>query len=155
MTIKVCKIDPSVSNQEAKNHQFFHNSWKLMDSNNIEGFKELLKNLNGADINAFWVEEHQWTILSTAVGRGKIEFVEALIEHGADINILDDEGRSPFYSAVRSKNIEMAKLLVKHNCKIDKRDFVFNGLLCELPFKDDEETIKFLEEKIGIDIFDY
>ncbi|KAJ8674388.1 hypothetical protein QAD02_005650 [Eretmocerus hayati] len=57
--------------------------------------------------------------LHKAVGAAKFDVVELLIEHGADINAIDVEGRSILYYAVRRNSVEILNFLLKAGASID------------------------------------
>lgn len=52
-----------------------------------------------------------WTALHYCAGLGFVELAEVLIQRGADINALDDEGKTPLRVAIESDRQEVAELL--------------------------------------------
>jgi RNA polymerase sigma factor (sigma-70 family) len=53
-----------------------------------------------------------WTALHYAAGFGFAPLAQAFIDHGADINALDDEGKTPLGVAIESAQQEVADLLL-------------------------------------------
>jgi RNA polymerase sigma factor (sigma-70 family) len=54
-----------------------------------------------------------WTALHYCAGQGFTELVEPLIEHGANINAVDDQGKTPLTIAIESAHRAVADLLLK------------------------------------------
>ncbi|EZG44180.1 ankyrin repeat protein, partial [Gregarina niphandrodes] len=60
-----------------------------------------------------------WTLpISLALLNGDPAFVEALVECGAEVDIVDHLGKSPLYRAVSSGNVEVCKYLLEHGVDI-------------------------------------
>jgi len=57
--------------------------------------------------------------LHYAVGNQDIEIVEALIERGADVNVLDIYGRTTLHRAADGEDTEMLDLLLTTGAKVD------------------------------------
>ena len=74
----------------------------------------------GASLND--QDETGLTALLVAIGRGKAEEVEKLIEAGADVNLADSEGTTPFIAAVKEKNKGIVDQLVRANADVNKID---------------------------------
>lgn len=58
-----------------------------------------------------------WTALHYCAGYGFTELVKPLIERGADINALDDEGKTPLRVAIESAQQEVADLLLSRGAE--------------------------------------
>ncbi|XP_076288512.1 transient receptor potential cation channel subfamily A member 1-like [Lasioglossum baleicum] len=75
---------------------------------------------NGADI------KDNPNLLCTAAGNGSLKIVEDQLKYGADVNILNSSrfGRdlTPLHSAVKGKQMEMAKLLIKYGANVNVKD---------------------------------
>ncbi len=60
--------------------------------------------------------------LHTAVANGDLGAVQALLAVGADINVQNNEGRTPLHNAVISKAYSVIKTLLENGAKKDIRD---------------------------------
>ncbi len=106
---------------------------ELKDKNNCSavdyatqaGLRELVKALTKDE------EEHTDsygnTSLHHACFNGQGEVVKVLIEKGADVNKLNDNGASPLILAVQQSNLVIAELLLKAGAKTDCADV--NGVM--------------------------
>jgi uncharacterized protein len=66
----------------------------------IDILMELLK--YGINVNQRILDETKTTILIDLASRGSIDVIRALVEAGADVNIVDDTGEFALYSAARN-----------------------------------------------------
>ncbi|CAG9980499.1 unnamed protein product [Clonostachys byssicola] len=82
---------------------------------NIEMARMLLE--KNAEIDAF-ESELGWNALMTAASSGKIELVELLLNHGADINLQGKDGSSPLGIAARQGHEEIVDLLLDRAAKV-------------------------------------
>ena len=87
--------------------------------------EELIK--AGADVN-YVVQKV--TALQVAATNGRLEAVEMLIENGAIVDFLNDEGRSALLFAVENGFIEVVELLLKKSAKVNQIDNSGNSALC-------------------------
>jgi len=93
----------------------------------------------GADVNArtgavrerpyiAWGPEYGWCIgsgvtpLHQAVASGDPNVVNALIAHGADVNVLDESGRTPLHHAGARTNADIVGLLAVTGADVDVQD---------------------------------
>ncbi|RVX20876.1 Serine/threonine-protein phosphatase 6 regulatory ankyrin repeat subunit B [Vitis vinifera] len=59
------------------------------------------------------------SLLRSAVVAGNADLVEALIDAGGDVNSKDSDGRSMMGLAIRGGNIDVIRLLIISDCRID------------------------------------
>ena len=91
---------------------------KAVKHQNIDKIKELCK------AHKNWINFQEWrfgmTVLNWAVQMRKIESVKALIEAGADSNVQDSSGTSPFIEAARvEESTDYLKLLLAHGGNVN------------------------------------
>jgi hypothetical protein len=79
---------------------------------------------------------HSATPLHAAVTTRNVDITLLLLEHGAEVNTLDDEGWSPLHRASRSRDLDVLELLLEHQAYIN------------LPGKDGETPL-FLASRDG------
>ena len=72
-------------------------AWKLIES--------------GADVNQ--QDEHGWTPLSWAAGKGSMSLVQLLIDSGGDIYKVGKDQRTPYDIALGAGHVESVKLLLE------------------------------------------
>lgn len=87
--------------------------------NNVALYEQLLK--AGQDVNAR-IGTMQETMLIAAVKRNDGVAVERLIEKGADVNVADASGWSPYFFAVAAGNENLTQLLVKKGANTAHKD---------------------------------
>src|SRR5258708_32160709 len=70
----------------------------------------------GADVNAHNSNDHWGTTpLHAAAHANQAAIAQLLIDHGADVNTPDMEGRTPMFHTTFHKTKAVAKLQEKHN----------------------------------------
>lgn len=69
--------------------------------------KELLE--DSVDINE--QDEHGWTPLNWAAGKGDLEAVQLLLDKGADISKVGRDQRTPYMIALAAAKVEVARVL--------------------------------------------
>lgn len=70
------------------------------------------------------------TGLMLAVSHGRMDMVQALLGHGADVNIQDDEGSTALMCASEHGHVEIVKLLLAQpGCDATLSDSVSNDLI--------------------------
>lgn len=83
---------------------------------------EFLRN-EGSDFVNKTVNYHddvgETTLIYWATVYKHAEMVKLLIEYGADVNIKDNNGKTPLHWATSKNLTEIAKLLVEHGAKFD------------------------------------
>lgn len=91
------------------------NLYKACQEGNVAKLKELLKKSENIDINAH--HENGSTCLHGVVIHNcqYLEMVSLLLEHGASVNIKDNDGNTPLHSAVLFHCKENIKEIIKYN----------------------------------------
>ncbi|MEI0559937.1 ankyrin repeat domain-containing protein, partial [Brachyspira intermedia] len=92
------------------------------DSNNIDGYDELMNAISKGDMKALEKlikddtdlnkQYDKITPLGLAAARNDKEIVKFLVEKGADINLEDGYGYTPLIKAMKYRNIDLAKNIV-------------------------------------------
>ncbi len=95
------------------------------------------------------------SFLTNCIAEHKNSFAKKIIELGADVNQLDNDGAPPLFTAIREKNVEMLKELLS-NLNLDKNiqdNYGKNalGIALQAHPKDNNLMIFLVEE--GIDPF--
>lgn len=87
--------------------------FKALEIADIAGVEKAL--WNGADFKM--LNEEGDTVVAAACDHSN-EFVKQVISLGADVRLLDVNGRSPLYRAVIQKRPELLRLLLGHGCDL-------------------------------------
>jgi len=77
----------------------------------VSGDARALKNLLAAGANVNEQDEQGWTPLNWAAGRGDVEAVRLLLEHGADVTLTGRDHRTPLMIAKAADRREVAEIL--------------------------------------------
>jgi hypothetical protein len=75
----------------------------------------------GADVNAPSPRDGR-AALALAAGKGNLEIAQALIEAGADVNLLDEAGAPPIKGAIERGHTEIVQALVDRGARLDRVD---------------------------------
>ena len=76
---------------------------------------------HGADVNAMDVYDGD-TPLHNAAGRGRVEVLCVLLEHVANVDAQDNQGRTPLHQAVGYGKAEVVRVLLEHGASIGAQD---------------------------------
>ncbi len=85
--------------------------------------------------------------LIIAILNSRTEIVDTLLNQGALINFVDQNGNTPLILAVNTENIEIIKLLLRHEISINHKNNDGNTALHIAAFKGNIDIIKILLEK--------
>jgi ankyrin repeat protein len=97
-------------------------------SKDLQKMKELLKN---SEMNINWKNKQlgNTTALHAACFYNLVSEAEILIEHGADLEILDERSRTALHIASYKGHTEMIAVLLSHKAKVNIRDGFGNAPL--------------------------
>ncbi|XP_043466896.1 ankyrin-3-like isoform X2 [Leptopilina heterotoma] len=79
----------------------------------LNGVRTLLNENNLED------SVHNKRMLHVAAARGHLQIVDLLIKNGAEINVVDFKGRTPFYVALQQNKVDVAEFLLENGARID------------------------------------
>ena len=91
----------------------------VWDENEKRAKKLVIK---GANVNVREKKHSNITPLFLAVGNGNLKIAEMLLNFGADVNAVDDEGKTSLMRLDEDANVELVRLLLKHGAKINAVD---------------------------------
>ncbi|EGV00119.1 ankyrin repeat domain-containing protein [Mycoplasmopsis columbina] len=88
-----------------------------------KGFKDVVKLLLEKEADPFIFNNKSISALHAAADGSNKEVIDLLIEAGLDVNLTDDEGKTPLMYSIMSKRTETAKhLLLKYNADTSIKD---------------------------------
>ena len=115
-----------------------------VEERNIEAIKKHLA--IGTDVNAKG-ENRGATPLHWAAFTGYKEISELLIENGADVNAIDDDGISPLLIAAARGNKEIAELLITQGADVNAKDAEANTPIDLAIRYNHPETVELLRKR--------
>ena len=94
--------------------------YRVVRDGNVSGLRELLETYD--DVTEIDISLRDgWKALHVAVSEGHVDVVKLLIKNGANINAVDNEGRSVLhYASFYSKPVPLTLELLCSGAKIDK-----------------------------------
>ncbi|KAF3288586.1 hypothetical protein TWF970_005649 [Orbilia oligospora] len=99
---------------------------------------------NGAICTNDPIDLHGRTLLHQAVQITSTEIIQLLIDHGASVDIQDDNHRTPLFLAAGEGKKEVVELMLRNGASIDSRDINGNTVLFFAIFRGNQEMIQFL-----------
>lgn len=125
--------------------QFSHTKDELQTA--CKTGNELLFKMALANIDSKQPDYHLRTALHTAASHDRIEFVQALIEKGFDVNATDDEGNTALHQSVH--HLPMVKLLLNAGANFNLKNTLGQTSLL-LAFNQNIQVFNFLLEQKDI-----
>jgi ankyrin repeat protein len=110
------------------------------------GFRELAKHLVAGAEDANARCGYHGTALHAALGTGNLEIAHVLLDHGANTNLEDQDGRVPLVKAYDRRNVEAMRLLLEHGANGDVRYGSFELLSHHASYRGRDEVIQLLLE---------
>jgi ankyrin repeat protein len=72
-----------------------------------------------------------WDALTFGVSRGFLKYSEVLLRHGADVNSIDSDEKTPLMKSIANGHAALSLLLIERGARLDKKD---NNSLTALHF---------------------
>lgn len=106
---------------------------------------EELFSMNKAIDPDFLMGWQQWTLLHNAAAYGQCDVMRVILAHGASVDRVDDNSRTPLHVAARNGRFAAAVLLLDHGAKIEARtQFRFTALMLSASSCGIHETTRLL-----------
>jgi len=107
---------------------------------------------DGIDVNGKDLAS-EMTPLHLSIDAGQNDFVERLLQQGADVNVPDKHGNTPLHYAAQNCNFDMLSMLQSHNAEILGNEYGFTPLhqACS---SNHEDVAKFLISSMGASVSD-
>jgi len=107
--------------------------------------EELKINIEDIEYNPETKKADGWNALQWAASKGHFRIVEYLLDNGADVNVKDKHGITPFFYACKNENsFEIAKYLLEKGANINATDADSASVLMWTAYKGDLQLIKYL-----------
>lgn len=87
-----------------------------------------------ADVNAPPVPSSRDTALTIASDKGHVEFVELLLQRGAQADVKNKKGNSPLWLAANGGHLEVVELLYKAKADIDSQASNFSSISTSITY---------------------
>lgn len=118
---------------------------RLMFKYALEGNKKMLKFLfENCDVDFTVVDADGNTPLMFAVKSGSREAVEYVLNHGAEVNYLNNLGITPMHLATRKNSETLVRVLLEAGAYVDIEDAYFQTPLFDAVQENNAQMIKYL-----------
>lgn len=109
----------AIANRIAKERDKDEAARIAIAEDNLEWLERLLA--EGADVNAV-KGEYKTTVLMEASVRGNLEAMKLLLEKGANIDMVDQDGWTALMGATVQGSLEPVKLLLEHGADVNAKN---------------------------------
>ena len=106
------------------------------------GLIEYLISARAEDVNAKC--SGHGTLLHVASRNGDLNAVSLLFDHGANVNLTNEHGRTPLCEAYHSRHLGVMRLLLDHGATVDVRYGDFGLLIHDASYVGEAEVIRLL-----------
>ncbi len=134
-------------------HEFYASS-AYSENKTLDKFEQKFRNGEIENINAS--DAFGWTFLHYAVSRNNIEAINFIVKNGGDIELKNEDGETPLFTATVLENLDAMKALIKLGAKIDTRNSLGIHLLYIAEHKKNSEIgniLRLEQKKKTIDIY--
>jgi hypothetical protein len=114
---------------------------------NVSGLRELLETYD--DVTERVIDYKGSKVLHYAACYGQVDILKLLIQYGADVNAVNNFGRSVLYYACRSKSVSLTLELLCLGAKIDKNALEYDRTGWLVQIEERLETLRNGERRIS------
>jgi len=126
----------------------------FFDENDAIGISPLMNAAIGEDVSvvSFFIKSNPTiinqkniggaTALHIAARKGNLEICKILIENGANVNLVDNDGWSPLMRAVTSKNLDLVKMLLGKGVDVKQLNSVGESPIIISAYSECSECLK-------------
>jgi hypothetical protein len=83
--------------------------------------------------------QNGWSHLSQAAAKGDAALIEALVEHGANVNLAADDGLTPLHLAIVVHDVAVVRFLVEHGADVNaKTNAGMSAMVMALAYENEE-----------------
>jgi len=108
----------------------------------LSGPVKYLISTHGEDVNAKC--SHYGNMLHAASNKGNVDAVSLLLDHGAQVNVTNERGRTPLWEAYYGRHLQVMQLLLEHGAAPDVRYDTFGLLTHDASHNGQAEVIRLL-----------
>jgi len=120
---EIAKTNLFFAIQEFEIFQKHNQLFVAIEQNNINLLRNLLKDDDiNINVRSFHKNLRNATLLHCAICRGNKEIIKLLLDNDANVDVIDQAGKTPLHYAVIFKNKKIVKLLLDNYAKVDAKD---------------------------------
>uniref|UniRef100_UPI00358E91FB ankycorbin n=1 Tax=Myxine glutinosa TaxID=7769 RepID=UPI00358E91FB len=98
------------------------NDERLLRAVELGSVERTLSILGKRNVTASKLDSDGTSALHLAASLGKVDCLDVMLSHGADVTATDTSGQTPLHLAAKNKRTDCVHKLLQHKCPVDKAD---------------------------------
>uniref|UniRef100_A0A8C4QL38 Uncharacterized protein n=1 Tax=Eptatretus burgeri TaxID=7764 RepID=A0A8C4QL38_EPTBU len=98
------------------------NDERLLRAVELGDVERTLSIIGKRNVAASKLDSDGTSALHLAASLGKVDCLDVMLSHGADVTAIDTSGRTPLHLAAKHKRTDCVHRLLQHKCPADKVD---------------------------------